>query len=333
MPDKSVKNASNKKSVSALLSKYMIVLFLIVLFVVLSIASPQFATASNIFNVLTQSSIYGILALGACIIIISRGIDISCGGLLATSGVIMGLFAQLETANPKFLDGTFPVVVPILVCFAICLLFGAINGALVAYTGIPAFIATMGTNTILRGVGLLVTKGTPVSSLNSGITFFGSKIGGIIPMPVVVWIICIVISWILLNYTSFGKSVFAIGNNPKAAEVAGINVKKNTTLIYLYGGFMVGVATLVFAGRVGSVSPNAAEGYELTAIAGATIGGTSHTGGVGTIWGAVVGALVLGVLRNGLTLLGVNAYWQQIVEGVIIIVAVIIDMRKNRKKK
>ena len=333
MAEEKALKAKSNKSFGAIFSKYAVVFFLVILVVILSIVSPQFRTGGNFINILNQSSIYGILALGACFVIISRGIDIACGGLLAMAGVIMGMFAQTAAANPKLLEGEYPYAVAFIVCFALCIGFGALNGALVAFTGIPAFIATMGTNTITRGIALLVTKGTPVSSLNESITFLGEKIGGVLPMPVVIWIICIVVAWILLNYTSFGKSVFAIGNNPKAAEVSGINVKKNLTLIYVYAGIMTGVATLVFAGRIGSVTPSAADGYELTAIAAATIGGTSHTGGVGTIWGAVVGALVLGTLRNGLTVLAVNAYWQQIIEGIIIIVAVVADMRKNTKKK
>lgn len=140
------------------------------------------------------------------------------------------------------------------------------------------------------------------------------------------------ITWILLNHTRFGKNVYAIGGNVHAAEVSGVNIKKNLVRIYAYAGIMYGVAALVFAGRVGSVHPGAATGYELTAIAATTIGGTSHAGGIGTVGGAIIGALILGVLRNGLTLLGVHAYWQQVVEGVIIIVAVVLDMRKNRKK-
>lgn len=323
----------NKKSASAFISKYMVVVFLVALFIILSIISPQFRTGSNILNILTQSSIYGILALGACFVIISRGIDISVGAVLAMAGCIAGSFGQMATANPKYFEGNFPWIIAFIVCFGLCVGFGAANGALVAFTGIPAFIATMGTQAVARGIALIWTQGSPVSGLNETITWFGGKVFGFLPTPVLIWIICIVIAWILLGYTSFGKSIFAIGNNPKAAEVSGINVKKNTMLIYMFAGTMVAVATLVFAGRIGSVSPNAAEGYEMTAIAGATIGGTSHTGGIGTVWGAVVGALLLGTLRNGLTILGVNAYWQQIVEGLIIIVAVVFDMRKNMKRR
>lgn len=319
----------------ALLKKYGIVGVLILMVVVMVIVKPNsFPTPNNIFNILIQSSIFGIMALGMTLVIVSKGIDISVGSVLAFAGVVAASLGQAATASGKFYPtlGEMPVIVPILAALLIGAFLGAINGSLIAYTGIPAFIATLGMLTIGRGLALLYTSGKPISTLTSDFTFFGGKIG-IIPVPVIVYFICIVITWVLLNNTSFGKSVYAIGANIKAAEVSGINVKKNLTLIYAYCGMLAGVAAIVFAGRTGSVHPGAATGYELTAIAATTIGGTSHAGGIGTIWGAVVGALILGVLRNSLTLLSVNPYWQQIIEGLIIVVAVVIDMRKNAKKK
>lgn len=319
----------------ALLKKYGIVGVLILMVVVMVIVKPNsFPTPNNIFNILIQSSIFGIMALGMTLVIVSKGIDISVGSVLAFAGVVAASLGQAATASGKFFPtlGEMPVVVPILAALLIGAFLGGINGSLIAYTGIPAFIATLGMLTIGRGLALLYTSGKPISTLTPDFTFFGGKIG-IVPVPVIVYFICIVITWVLLNNTSFGKSVYAIGANIKAAEVSGINVKKNLTLIYAYCGMLAGVAAIVFAGRTGSVHPGAATGYELTAIAATTIGGTSHAGGIGTIWGAVVGALILGVLRNSLTLLSVNPYWQQIIEGLIIVVAVVIDMRKNAKKK
>ena len=319
----------------ALLKKYGIVGVLILMVVVMVIVKPNsFPTPNNIFNILIQSSIFGIMALGMTLVIVSKGIDISVGSVLAFAGVVAASLGQAATASGKFFPtlGEMPVIVPILAALLIGAFLGGINGSLIAYTGIPAFIATLGMLTIGRGLALLYTSGKPISTLTPDFTFFGGKIG-IIPVPVIVYFICIVITWVLLNNTSFGKSVYAIGANIKAAEVSGINVKKNLTLIYAYCGMLAGVAAIVFAGRTGSVHPGAATGYELTAIAATTIGGTSHADGIGTIWGAVVGALILGVLRNSLTLLSVNPYWQQIIEGLIIVVAVVIDMRKNAKKK
>ncbi len=326
--------AENKQKIINFIQKYGILIVLILMIIALSFLSKNFLSPTNIFNVLTQSSIFGIMALGMTIVIISRGIDLSVGSLVALAGVVAASLGQVGTATslvyPNIHD--MPVIVPILGALLVGGLAGAIDGGLIAFTGIHPFIATLGMMTIARGATLLYTDGKPVSQLIPDIMFIGSKIGSV-PVPVIIYAIMIAITWILLGYTSLGKNAFAIGGNVKAAEISGVNVKKNLVLIYTYMGICCSVAALVFAGRVGSVHPGAATGYELTAIAATTIGGTSQTGGIGTVWGAVVGALVLGVLRNGMTLLGIDAYWQQIVEGCIIIGAVIVDMRKNARKK
>ncbi len=326
--------ADKKKIAIGILKKYGIVFVLILMIIGISILSPRFLSPNNIFNVLTQSAIFGIMALGMTLIITSKGIDLSVGSVLALTGVVAASLGQSAMASTKYFPNLaeMPLIVPILAALLLGAFLGAINGGLIAYTGIPPFIATLGMMTIARGFALIYTGGSPISSLTPTFMRLGGRIG-MIPIPVIIYLIATIITWILLNNTRFGKNIYAIGGNVKAAEVSGVNVKKNIIMIYAYGSMLAGLAAIVFAGRVGSVHPGAATGYELTAIAATTIGGTSHAGGIGTIWGAVVGALVLGVLRNGLTLLGVHAYWQQIVEGMIIIVAVIIDMRKNAKKK
>lgn len=336
---KDAENASaiaeqKKQNRKTFLQKYAIILVLLLLIVIISAIEPKFLSATNLFNVLTQSSIFGIMALGMTLVITSKGIDLSVGSVLALSGVVAASLAQVATATTVYYPGLtdLPVIIPIVAALVIGGFAGAINGSLIAYTGIPAFIATLGMMTIARGATLLYTGGKPVSQFTDSMMFIGSKIG-IVPVPVLVYALMIAVTWVLLGYTSFGKNIYAIGGNVKAAEISGVNVKKNLVMIYAFMGLCSAVAALVFAGRVGTVHPGAATGYELTAIAATTIGGTSHYGGIGTIWGAVIGALVLGVLRNGMTLLGIHAYWQQIVEGAIIIVAVIFDMRKNARKK
>ena len=328
-------DAQLRQNVVGGLTKYGIVLVLLIMVMGISIAEPRFLSQTNIFNVLTQSSMFGILALGMTFVITSKGIDLSVGSVLAFTGVVCASLSQVGTATNLYFDNLYdlPVIVPIVVTIAIGFLLGSISGALIAFTGIPAFIATLGMMTIARGMTLMYTDGMPISQFTPAIRFFGDRIGGVIPVPVLVWAVMIVISWILLSHTSFGKYIYAIGGNVKAAEISGVNVKKNQIFIYGFSGLCAGVAAIVFAGRVGSVNPGAGLGFELTAIAATTIGGTSHYGGIGTIWGAVVGALVIGVLRNGMTILEFDAYWQPIVEGLIIITAVAIDMRKNAKKK
>jgi inositol transport system permease protein len=317
-----------------IIKKYGIVIVLILMIIGLSIAQPAFLSSTNIFNVLTQSAIFGIMALGLTFVIISKGIDLSVGSVLAFAGVVSASLAQAANATGKYFPNLveMPVIVPILAALLIGGLSGAVSGLLIAKTRIPAFIATLGMMTVARGFALIYSGGKPISTLIPSINALGGKIFDVIPVPVIIYFITIIISSILLNKTRFGKNVYAIGGNITAAEVSGVNVPKNLILIYTYSGLLAGLAALVFAGRVGSVHPGAANGYELTAIAATTIGGTSHSGGIGTVWGAFVGALVLAVLRNGLTLLNVDAYWQQVAEGLIIVGAVIVDMRKNAKR-
>jgi len=316
------------------LRKYGIVLVLILMIIFLSIIQPAFLSPTNIFNVLTQSSIFGIMSLGMTFVIISKGIDLSVGSVLALAGVVSASFGQVAGATEKYFPNlpVMPLIVPVFAALFIGAVCGFVNGWLLARTKIPAFIATLGMLTVARGFALIYTNGRPVSNLIPSLTALGGKIFNVIPVPVIIYFIMIVISHILLNKTRFGKNTYAIGGNITAAEVSGVNVPRYLILIYTYCGLLAGLAALVFAGRVASVHPGAADGYELTAIAATTIGGTSHSGGIGTIIGAFVGAMVLSVLRNGFTLLGVNAYWQKVAEGLIIVVAVIIDMRKNAKR-
>jgi inositol transport system permease protein len=326
--------AFSSVTVKNVFQKYGIVIVLILMIIVLSIRAPGFLSTTNIFNVLTQSCIFGIMALGMTFVIISKGIDLSVGSVLAFAGVVAASFAQVPDATEKYFPGLpmLPVIIPILIALGIGAGCGFVNGWLIAKTGIPAFIATLGMQTVARGFALLYTSGRPVSNLIPGMTALGDRIFNVFPVPVLVFFLMIVISFTLLNKTRFGKNTYAIGGNITAAEVSGVHVSRYLILIYTFCGLLAGLAAVVFAGRVGSVHPGAADGYELTAIASTTIGGTSHSGGIGTIGGAFVGALVLAVLRNGFTLLGVNASWQKVAEGVIIVVAVIIDMRKNAKR-
>lgn len=328
------------------LSKYGIYFILVAMVLVLSIISPSFRSPRNIINVFRQISIIGVISLGVTLVIISKGIDLSSGSVLAVSAVVAASLAQQADwaekmyPNIREFSGLW-VLVPVIAALAVGTLAGFINGSLIARTGIPAFIATLGMMTSARGLALLYTDGRPVSTLTESYQWFGQgyilPVEGIgfdgIPVPVVIYIVMAFITWVLLNHTRFGKNIYAIGGNVHAAEVSGINVKKNLIMIYAYAGFLAGLAGIILSSRVNTGQPGMGVSYELDAIAATTIGGTSHAGGIGTIGGAVVGALILGVLNNGLNLLGVSAYWQQIIKGLIIIGAVVIDMRRNNKKK
>jgi inositol transport system permease protein len=312
--------------------KYGILFILIAMCVVFAFLSPAFLSVSNILNILNQTAIWGIMALGMTFVIIAKGIDLSVGSVLAISGLVAASLAQIPAQMKLYQNlPELPLILPILAGLFVGACCGAVNGALVAFTKIPAFIATLGMMTVARGIALIYSNARPVSNLTPQMNAIGSRVFGI-PVPILIYLFMFIVSYVLLNKTRFGKNVFAIGGNITAAEVSGVNVPKNLVLIYAYCGLLAGIAAIVFAGRVGSVHPGAADGYELTAVAATTIGGTSHSGGIGTIGGALIGALVLSVMRNGMTLLGFSPYSQKILEGIIIVSAVVIDMRKNARK-
>jgi inositol transport system permease protein len=286
-----------------------------------------------VLNILNQTAIWGIMALGMTFVIVAKGIDLSVGSVLAFAGLVSASLAQMPAQMKLYQNlPDLPLVIPILAGLLVGTLCGAINGALIAFTKIPAFIATLGMTTIARGFALIYSNARPVSNLTPGMNAIGSRAFGVIPVPILIYLFIAIVSYMLLNKTRFGKNTFAICGNITAAVLSGVYVPKNLVMIYAYCGLLAGIAAIVFAGRVGSVHPGAAEGYELTAIAATTIGGTSHSGGIGTIGGALIGALILSVMRNGMTLLGFSPYSQKILEGVIIVGAVILDMRKNARK-
>ena len=329
-----VKKSGQSFSFRAMLKKYGILFVLLLMVIVISIFKPEFLTSRNIFNILKQTAIFGIMAIGLTFVIISRGIDLSVGSILAFAAVVAASVSQLPDSVGKMFPNLPMLPFPVAFFSALILggLCGAVSGFLIAKFQIHAFIATLGMMTVARGFALIFSSGKPISNINPFFNVIGGRLWGVIPVPVVIYAAVIAVSAVILNYTRFGKSVFAIGSNSTAAEISGINVKRNYVIIYMISGLLAGLAAIVFLGRTGSAHPGAATGYELTAIAATTIGGTSQTGGIGTIWGAVAGALILGVIKNGMTLLGVHAYWQQVVEGIIIVAAVIFDMRKNAHK-
>ncbi len=331
----------NQVNVKRIMSKYGIYFILILMVLILSIIDPVFRSPRNLINVFRQISIIGVISLGVTLVIISKGIDLSSGSVLAVAAVVAASFAQKADWSEKMYANLPEMVwiVPVIAALIVGAIAGTINGTFVAKTGIPAFIATLGMYTSARGLALLYTDGRPVSTLTDSYQYIGQGyvlgFGGFkgIPVPVLIYIFMAFVTWVLLNHTRFGKNIYAIGGNVHAAEVSGINVQKNLIMIYAYAGFLAGLAGVILSARVNTGQPGMGVGYELDAIAATTIGGTSHSGGIGTIGGAVVGALILGVLNNGLNLLGVNAYWQQVIKGIIIVGAVVIDMRRNAKKK
>ena len=331
----------NRESLNAFVRKYAIVLIFIAMFVGMTFLTDAFLQPRNLVNVVRQISVVGLIAIGVTMVIITTGIDLSSGSVLALAAVFAASLAQQPGwHDAKYPGLVVPVIVPILVALAIGVLCGAINGGLIAKFKIPPFIATLGMMTVARGFALIYSN-RPVSGLTNSYNFIGQgeilKILPIpgqpplgIPIPVIILAAVAIGAHIMLNNTRFGRHIYAIGGNEQAALISGLNVGRIKIGVYTIAGLLSGLAGLVLSSRIGSGQPGLAVGIELDAIAAAVIGGTSLSGGIGTIWGTIIGALIIGVLNNGLDLLNVSAYWQTIVKGTIIVVAVIVDERKNR---
>ena len=307
---------------SNILRNYGLIIIFLAVVVILAIAAPTFRKPMNLLNVVKQASVNGILAFGMMIVVITAGIDLSTGSIVGFSGVCAALFAH---------PGEYPLIVPVMIGILTGLACGCVNGFLIARMDIPPFIATLGLMTSGRGVALLFSNGRPINDLSDSYLFLGAGYILGIPVPIVILIILAVVMYLLLNNTPFGRHVMAIGGNEQAARISGINVVAVKLGVYAIAGVLSAVAGILMSARISSGQPNLGVGYEMDAVASSVIGGVSLSGGIGTIWGTVCGALVIGIINNGMDLLGINTYWQQIVKGMIIVVAVLLDRLKNRK--
>jgi inositol transport system permease protein len=321
--------------VASIFSKYGIFLVFAAMVLVASFLSPAFMSRINLINIVRQMSVVGLIALGVTGVIVSAGIDLSSGSVVGLTAVVAASLAQdPEFATPFYPGLNVPLIVPVLAACGVGALVGLVNGSLIAKTRIPPFIATLGTFTAIRGLALLYTGGRPISDLTDGYNFIGQGDVFGLPVPIIILVVMAVVTHILYAHTKFGKYIYAIGGNEQAARVSGIDASKYKMLIYVYAGFLAGMAGLVVSSRIGSGQPGLGVGYELDAIAAAVIGGSSlSAGGIGTVAGTIVGALIIGVLNNILDLMNVSAYWQQIIKGCIIVGAVIIDQLKHRGGK
>lgn len=276
-----------------------------------------------------QVSIIGLIAIGVTQVIITTGIDLSSGSVLALSAMVAASLAQssdfARAVFPSLTD--LPVWIPVIAGLGAGLLAGAINGSIIAITGIPPFIATLGMMVSARGLARFYTEGQPISMLSDSYTAIGSG-----AMPVVIFLVVAVIFHIALRYTKYGKYTYAIGGNMAAARTSGINVKRHLVIVYSIAGLLAGLAGVVASARAATGQAGMGMSYELDAIAAAVIGGTSLVGGVGRIGGTVIGALILGVMASGFTFVGVDAYVQDIIKGLIIVIAVVIDQYRNKRK-
>jgi len=293
-----------------------IFLALILVCVLFSAMTSRFLTGTNLSVILNQVSVNAILAFGVTFVIIAGGIDLSLGSLVAVCGVVVALLSQ---------NNEFSLWIAVIGTLMAGLALGALNGIIVVLTKVPPFIVTLGTMTIGRGVALILSKGRPISDLNESLNFLGSGDVFGIPIPILFLVVSYVTCHILLTKTIFGRYVKAIGGNEMASFVAGVRVDRIKLYVYMISGLFAALAGILLTARINTGQPNAGLGFELDAIAAVIIGGTSTRGGKGTITGTLLGVLFIGVINNGLDLINVSAYWQQVIMGGIIILAVVLD--------
>lgn len=305
------------------------VIILVILCVIMGIARPQtFLTSGNLINLLSQISTNGVYVMGLFCAILTGGINISIGSVAA--------FTSLLTAIMLVDGNTFTgnVFVAIAAGLLISVVIGLIAGYFVAELGLQAYIVTLALQVVLRGLTMVVSQGVPVSRLGNAFSYIGVKYLGPVPINVIIMLLLFAVFYYMLEHTSFGRHMYAIGGNMEAARLSGIKTKKVLYLVYIIGSLMAAISGLILASRVNSATPTAGQGAEMDAIAAAVIGGASLKGGKGTVLGALLGVIIIGVLNNGLVLLGIDVYWTQVVKGAIIIIAVSADAisaKKNQK--
>lgn len=311
----------SKDQTQSLLQKLGPFIGLLLIIVVISVMSPNFLTINNIFNVLRQVSINALIAFGMTFVILTGGIDLSVGSILALTGAVTaGLLAS----------GMDPILAMSLGLLLGAIL-GAVNGIIIAKGKVAPFIATLATMTIYRGLTLVYTEGKPISGLGDSLSFqlLGKGYFFGIPVPIVTMLLAFGILYFILKKTTFGRRVYAVGGNEEASKLSGIRVDRIKIYVYALTGFLAALASLILTSRLNSAQPTAGNMFELDAIAAVVLGGTSLTGGRGWIVGTVIGALIIGVLNNGLNLIGVSSFFQQVVKGAVILVAVLLDRKKE----
>jgi len=322
----------------AILARFAPLIFLVVLMAIFAIMEPRFLSSVNLFNVMKQVSIVGLLAVGMTFVILTAGIDLSVGSLLALCGLAAAAVAKGGLEN-RFSVGAgaeaagYGWELALLAALAVGLAGGFLQGFAITRLKVPPFVVTLGGMSAFRGAALLVAGGGPISGFPPDYTWWGQGRLGPVPVPVIIFIAFAILAHVVLRYTRYGRQVYAVGGNPEAARLSGLNVRRITLSVYVIMGFFAGLGAFVLSARLNSSEAVAGTGYELTVIASVVIGGTSLFGGAGSIFGTVIGTILIGVLLNGLVLMNVSSYIQQIIIGIIIVLAVAFDtFAKSRRR-
>lgn len=315
----------DSKKLKSILGNYGIIFVLILLVAVFATLSHRFLLPDNIFNILRQVSIVGIISVGATFVMLTGGIDLSCGSVVGASCVGAALLMTKANMNPV-------LACFIMMCFGT--LLGLANAFFISQLKVPPFIATLGMMTSVRGIAYIITGGLPVFGFNRSFTVLGQGYFGIVPIPVIVMIIVFAFGIVFLAKTRLGRHIYGVGGNEEASRLSGVHVKKIKYLVYGLAGFMSALAGVVLLARVNSGQPNAGAGYEMDVITGVVLGGVSMSGGQGRLIMVVVGVMIMGILTNGMTMLTINEYVQQFVKGMVLIGAVALDsLIKAQKSK
>ncbi|MBF1011942.1 MAG: ABC transporter permease [Lachnospiraceae bacterium] len=308
---------NDKVTKKQFVSMYGSLIGLLLLVVVISVLRPRFISAANLRNVIRIASINGLLAIGMTFVILTGGIDLSVGAVMGCAGMYSAYFAQAAKG--------YPPIVAVLIGLLIGLGFGLFNGWIIAYLKVPAFVGTLGSMSIASGLTFLLTDAKPIPNLSEGFKKMGGGNLGMIPIPIMMMSVVLLVCFALLYKTRYGRYIFAVGGNLNAAHVSGIDTKKIIGSVYVIAGVLSAFAGIITTARVTSGVTSTGKGYETDAIAAVVIGGTSLTGGKGRLWGTIVGILIMQFLSNGLDMLGVNAYYQLLVKGFVVIGAVMLD--------
>jgi inositol transport system permease protein len=321
--------ARSHRPASEMIGRFAPLIFLVLMMSVFAVLEPRFLDPTNLFNVMRQISITGLIGLGMTFVILTAGIDLSVGSMLALAGIIAAAAAKGSAGNTLSLDpdqaGGYGWFAALSVAIGIGLLCGFIQGSAITRLKVPPFVVTLGGLSIFRGLTLWFSGGGPISGFDPDIRWWGQGLIGPVPVPVILFLTCAVICHVVLRHTRYGRNVYAVGGNPEAARLSGLPVNRIILSVYVIVGFFAGLAGFVLDARLNSAEAVAGQGYELTVIASVVIGGTSLFGGAGSIAGTVVGATLIGVLVNGLVLNNVSSYIQQVIIGLIIISAVAFD--------
>lgn len=316
------KTLNKKPDIAKIAKQFGLVAVILVIMIFMTFATDTFMTKNNITNILRQVSINGVLAVGMTFVILTGGIDLSVGSLVAVTSVICG----------SLLENGMNTMLVICIGVLAAMVLGLLNGYLVSYVGFQPFIATLATMSICRGFAMVYSDGKPYLIKDKAFLFIGQGKVGPVPMLVIILVVVCVLGLIILETTTFGRYVFAIGGNKNAAKLSGVKTQKMEMFVYLISGLCCGIVGLMLSARISSGQPTAGEGYELDAIASVAIGGTSMSGGMGSLRGTILGFLIIGLITNSMTMLGIDSFYQEIVKGLIIILAVYLDMTTKGKK-